>query len=136
MIWLLQCLCSVRVGTGKGQEWLFYWYLPVYLKPLSLPVPLCTGDSCLKPVNSRCELQGSLCGFTSAEFGFVINHDCQIPLQTNGNEAISKECFRLTERMVGCLFSKKDLPKSAKKVNLDTSCHHMWAFETRGLHPS
>lgn len=107
---------------------------------LNLPVHICSGDGCLKPVPSRCELQGAAHrGFTSAEFGFLLSPDCQIPLQTNVNGIIPKECFRLTERIVGCLFSNKHLPESVKtkeKVNLGTSHHHTWVFEARGLHHS
>lgn len=115
MIWLLQSLRDVSVGTGKGQEWLDFWYLPAYLKPLSLPLHVCTGDGCLKPFHPRYELQGAAHrGFTSAESGFLISPDCQIPLQANVNGTIPNECFRLTERIVGCLFSNKHLPKSAK----------------------
>jgi len=114
VIWLLQSLWGVGVGTGKVREWLVFQYLPAYLEPLSFPVYMCIGDSCVKPVNSRCELQGAHHGFTLAEFGFLISPDCQIPVQTDVIGTIPNERFRLAERIAGCLFSNKHLPKSAK----------------------
>lgn len=37
-LWFGCCRASVCAGTGKGQEWLGFWYLPVYLESVSLPV--------------------------------------------------------------------------------------------------
>lgn len=59
----------------------------------------CTGDDPLNPVNSQCELQGTQCGFISAEFGFLITPDHQIFFLANVSGTIPKECFRFTKRI-------------------------------------
>lgn len=121
------------LAQGRGRSG---WFFGTCLCTFSLLVSLCTGDSCLKPVNSRCVFQGARHGFTSAEFGFLISPDCQIPLQTYVNGTITDEYFRLKERIVGCLFSKKYFPESEKpKKNLTLVLTIiLWVFEAKELH--